>query len=181
MVYINNIQNLVDFDDLFIVNPITREINTETKKLCLMQHDHNSEIIRFQVPRVIEGYDIAQCNRVEIHYTNINSRTKEENSNIYAVSNIVVDEDCINFSWIVSSDATKYPGLLHFVVRFAFLEEDGTFSYIWSTSTFKDIRILESMNNTEVVVQNNSDIFSRIDAEVMRLQNFIGGIENGSY
>ena len=76
MVYIDNIQNLVDFDDLFIINPITREIITETKKLYLMQHDHNSEIIRFQVPRVIEGYDIAQCNRVEIHYTNINSRTE---------------------------------------------------------------------------------------------------------
>lgn len=69
-------QNLVDSDELFIINPITREIHTETKKLYLMQHDHNSEIIRFQAPKVIEGHDITQCNRVEIHYTNINSRTK---------------------------------------------------------------------------------------------------------
>lgn len=174
-------QNLVDSDELFIINPITREIHTETKKLYLMQHDHNSEIIRFQVPKIIEGYDITQCNRVEIHYTNINSRTKEANSNIYVVSDMVADEDCVNFSWLISGDATKYFGSLHFIVRFAFLEEDGTFSYIWSTDTFKDIRIFEGMNNTEIVVHNNSDIFSRIDAEVMRLQNFIGGIENGSY
>ena len=75
----SHIHNVNDSDNKFIVDGISRVIkNASTSKTMVMQFDHNSEVFTFELPRYIEGHDMMLCNRVEVHYLNIDTATKEE-------------------------------------------------------------------------------------------------------
>ena len=75
----SHIHNVTDSDNKFIVDGVNRSIkNASTSKTMVMQFDHNSEVFTFEVPRYIEGHDMMLCNRVEVHYLNIDTVTKEE-------------------------------------------------------------------------------------------------------
>ena len=49
---------VVDSDLHFAINPLTREITNNSKKVKLMQYDHASEIFTFEIPRYVDGHDI---------------------------------------------------------------------------------------------------------------------------
>lgn len=155
-----------DSDTSFIIDPITRKITTTSSKVSLMQYDHDSEIFTFQIPKLVEGHDMSLCNKIEIHYTNINKKTKEVSSDVYSVTDATINGDNLIFSWLVSSNATKYPGSLNFLIRFGCLEDDNTFSYLWHTDIFKNITISDGMCNTETVAENYSDILEQWRSEI---------------
>ena len=68
----SHIHNVTDGDNKFIVDGISRAIkNASASKTTVMQFDHNSEVFTFEIPRYIEGHDMTACNRVEVHYLNI--------------------------------------------------------------------------------------------------------------
>lgn len=150
-----------DSDTAFTIDPITRKITSSSSKVSLMQYDHDSEIFTFQIPKLVEGHDMSLCNKIEIHYTNIHKRTKQTSSDVYPVTDAAVDGDNLTFSWLVSGNATKYPGSLNFLVRFGCLENDNTFSYLWHTDIFKNITISDGMSNTEAVAEDYSDILEQ--------------------
>lgn len=56
-----------DSDAVFTIDPISREITTETDNISLMQYDHNSEIFTFQIPKIVEGHDMSLCNGILCH------------------------------------------------------------------------------------------------------------------
>ena len=60
--------SVIDTDKHFVIDPVTREITNNSEKLSLMQNDHNSETYTFEIPRNIDGHEMALCNVVEIHY-----------------------------------------------------------------------------------------------------------------
>lgn len=153
--------SMKDSDTAFTIDPITRKITSSSSKVSLMQYDHDSEIFTFQIPKLVEGHDMSLCNKIEIHYTNIHKRTKQTSSDVYPVTDATVDGDNLTFSWLVSGNATKYPGSLNFLVRFGCLEDDSTFSYLWHTDIFKNITISDGMNNTEAVAEDYSDILEQ--------------------
>ena len=66
---------IIDTDSRFSIDAVTREIKnlSTTVKNKVIQYDHNSERIGFSMPRYIEGHDMTKCNRVEIHYKNIDT------------------------------------------------------------------------------------------------------------
>lgn len=68
--------NIIDSDMRFTVDAVSRRIKSESKKVTLMQNDHNSERFTFEIPRYIEGHDMMLCNKVEVHY--LNSSVKEK-------------------------------------------------------------------------------------------------------
>lgn len=156
-----------DSDTSFIIDPITRKITTTSSKVSLMQYDHDSEIFTFQIPKLVEGHDMSLCNKIEIHYTNINKKTKEASSDVYPVTDATVNGNNLIFSWLVSSNATKYPGSLNFLIRFGCLEDDNTFSYLWHTDIFKNITISDGMSNTEAVAEDYSDILEQWRSELI--------------
>ena len=49
---------VVDSNLHFVINPLTREITNNSKKVKLMQYDHASEIFTFEIPRYVDGHDI---------------------------------------------------------------------------------------------------------------------------
>lgn len=155
----------IDRDPLFEIDPITRNITNGTnKKTTIMQYDHNSERYTFVVDRYIDDHDLMDCNRLLIHYNNIDSR-KMSHPDVYEVTDIFEDPDDntkMRFTWLVSDNATQYNGMLSFAISFECIEEkennEVDISYRWSTNICKLISVAENMRNVEAVVEKYSDV-----------------------
>ena len=109
-----------DSDPHFSVDVDTRVISYQSpSKLVLVKDDHNSEIFTFDMPKEVDGHDVTLCDIKRIHYINLGSG-KEESKDIYEIKDLQVseeDENKVVFSWLVSSNATKYAGTLSFAIR----------------------------------------------------------------
>ena len=131
---------IIDQDPCFEIDITTRVIkNMSTAKTMIIQHDHNSERFGFSMPRYVEGHDMSISNRIEVHYINLDTATREQQCGVYEVPDVLVDledEERIHFSWLLSKNATRYEGLLSFLIRFSCFEGDTEPVYIWNTSVF---------------------------------------------
>lgn len=166
--------NLVDSDSRFIIDPITRGIITENKKLKLMRGDHNFERYTFEIPRYIDGHDMSLCNDIRVNYENISSSDRTNISpGPYKVSDVTVVEDKVVFSWLLSGNTTKYAGTLQFSISFRCL--NGTeILYTWNTDTFKNITVSEVINNgSEEVVETYTDILTEWEERLFGMQTQI--------
>ena len=154
--------NLIDSDKPFIIDPISRSITTENKKLKLMRGDHNFERYTFEVPLVIDGHDMSLCNDIRINYENISSTIRSDISKgPYRVKDAhIVDGDKLVFTWLVSGNATKYAGTLQFSVGFRCLNGSEV-EYAWNTDNFKNMIVSDVVNNdSEEVVETHTDILA---------------------
>lgn len=135
---------IVDADSFFEIDPITRVIkNTSTKKVKLMQFDHNSERFSFSIPRYVDGHDMSESDRVEVHFSNTDLSTKETSKDRYIIEDLAVNpknEEEVVFSWLISDKATKYPGTLAFSIRFLCLDGENII-YSWNTEKCKSISV----------------------------------------
>lgn len=103
--------SVIDLDKHFTIDPISRQITTQADKIKIMQHDHNSEIFTFEIPKNIEGHDMSQCNRAEVHFLNTSKDKTYESAGKHIVSDLHEKEGSSNtlmFSWLVSQSATMY-------------------------------------------------------------------------
>ena len=152
---------IVDSDVRFIINPTTRAITTESPKVRLVQGDHNCERFSFEIPRTVEGHDMSLCDKVEVHYINVSTSQSQTSADVYVAKDLQVQtqagKSVVLFSWLVSKNATKYAGSLHFVVRFVCLDGEEI-AYSWSTSPYKGISIMDGINNSEAVVEQYADV-----------------------
>lgn len=160
-----------DSDTHFVIDPVTRWITNSSDKNTLMQGDHNSEVYTFEIPKEVEGHDMSQCNRVEIHYIDASADKTSKSTDVYTVADMQPDEnepETLTFSWLVSGNATKYAGLLSFRIRFGCVDENGNYTYKWHTDIYKGITISDGFDNAPAVVEEYSDVLaaweSRLDA-----------------
>lgn len=160
--------NVYDTDTHFSINPITRMIKNESsKKVVLVQHDHNSERFTFELPRQIEGHDMSLCNLVEVHYLNLDAVTKEKKSGLYTVTDLHEDGEHVVCSWLISQNATSLVGSLNFLLRFACVT--GTVvDYAWNTAIFTGITISDGINAGEMFEEDYADIIAQWKAEITR-------------
>lgn len=156
---------ILDTDKHFEIDPITRAIkNQSPSKVSVMQYDHNSERFTFTLPKSIEGHDMTECNRIEVHYINTDSATKESNAGVYEVSDLGVspeDENILTCSWLVSQNATQKVGALSFLLRFACVDAEGNIEYAWNTGIFKGIHVSNGMYNSEIIVEQYADVLEQ--------------------
>lgn len=156
-----------DTDARFVINPVTRQIKNESsKKTTLIQFDHNSERFTFEVPRHIEGHDMSLCNKVEIHYINVDAKTKQESRGVYLVDDLRVadDENAVVCSWLISGGATRLVGKLSFIVRYACV--DGNIvKYAWNTAV-AGVDVSTGIDASDAVVADYSDVLERWKAEL---------------
>lgn len=155
-----------DMDVRFVINPITRVLTNlsidKPAKTTIAQYDHNSERFTFELPRYIENHDMTLCDRVEVHYINTDGTTKETSEGCYIIDDLRVsdeDEEVAICSWLLSGNATKYVGVLRFVVRFA-CTENNEIVYLWNTAIFKDIIVTPSLYCSDTIVEKNPDVFA---------------------
>lgn len=158
--------SVYDNDTHFVISHINRGFTNEgSLKTLVVQNDHNSERFTFELPRYIEGHDMLLCNRVEVHYLNVDGQTKDTSSGIYEVEDLQEspeDENIAILSWLVSSHATKYVGSLNFCIRFACVnEETSVLEYSWSTVINSNIHVTSGINNAEVIIQEYADVLEK--------------------
>lgn len=163
--------NIIDTDVRFSIDAIHRRIKSESKKLTLMQGDHNSERFTFEIPRYIEGHDMTLCNKVEVHYLNTATKEKEKGkvaTGKYDVEDLQIspeDETKVLFSWLISKNATKYAGVLSFRIKFRCIEDDIE-TYSWNTEIFIEIKINDGINADETFEIEYVDIIEQWKAAV---------------
>ena len=163
---------VVDTETHFVIDPRTRRITTaQTSNNTIVQYDHNSERLTFEMPRYVDGHDMIECDDVRIHYRNGSSNSLSRTAGVYIPDDLAISEDddeLVTFSWLLSAATTAYIGFLYFSVQFICLGADGeTVDYAWHTSIYKDINVVESINNAEEVVVENADAIAALKKELM--------------
>ena len=167
--------DVYDSDTNFSINPSTRVIKNEsTTKTGLIQHDHNSERFTFEMPKIIEGHDMSQCDIVEVHYINIDSETKAESHGYYRVDDLLTIEDesgdetkdMVIFSWIISQHATQYVGHLHFLIRFACVDDNNNLLYVWNTAVHTGMSVSNGIYNSNFILEDYADVLLKWQSEI---------------
>ena len=172
-----HIHDIYDSDKRFIIDGISRVIkNASTSKTTVMQYDHNSEVFTFEVPRYIEGHDMMQCNRVEVHYLNIDTKTQEEHEGIYLVDDLQIspdDETKLICSWVISQNATGLVGSLNFLLRFICFTDD-VIDYVWNTAIHSGIYVSKGIYNSDIVAEQYIDTIKAWENRLKVVENSIG-------
>lgn len=176
----NHSHVLYDSDPHFKIDPISRKITNESStKTTIIQYDHNSERFTFEMPRYIEGHDMASCNVVEIHYLNVEANTKIVKAGVYTVDDLQIkpdDENSVVCSWLVPNNATRFVGQLQFLIRFSCAYDDtGKIDYVWNTAVYTGIAISSGIYNSDSPSDNPLPAFNfvtTITGEVLKF--FVG-------
>lgn len=165
---------IIDTDKHFTIDPTTRKIMPEKPdKANLVQFDHNSERLTFELPRFIDGHDMLTCNEVWVHFNNIDINTKETNHGVYQVTDLQVSEgqeDTLVCSWLVSQEGTQLVGLLSFVVSFMCAPADGAVEYRWNTAPYTGISVLNGIFNSNIVLEEYADILIEWEERIRAME-----------
>lgn len=156
--------SLYDTDPHFKIDPDTRLItDLSNKGTTIVQNDHNSERFTFELPRMVDGHDMSQCNVVEVHYINIGGT--ERHNDVYQVDDLGLspnDQNVVICSWLLSQNATSLSGTLNFVLRFMCTSTDETgeavVDYAWSTGIYTKILINPGIFNSDAIVEQYADV-----------------------
>ena len=177
-----HIHDVYDQDNLFIIDPITRDITSQSEKISITQYDHNSERFTFEIPKIIEGHDMSLCDKVRVHFINIGSNRLNVSEGVYEVDDIRVssdDSDMLLFSWLISRAATEYSGKLIFSIRFYCISDDNIVDYSWATSIFTGVKIYNGIDNSEAITEDYVDILEQWKSEItMKIDDIDSKIEN---
>ena len=162
--------SVFDTDTHFVIAKDTREIKLESSAApVIVQRDHNSERLSFELPRYIDGHDMTLCNEVQVHYLNVDSSTKDAAKGVYSVKDLGVLESDSNTavcSWLISENATQYAGKLNFMIRFSCIADDGSVSYRWNTGIYSELSVVSGYDNGEAVTEDFPDILAQWKAEL---------------
>lgn len=159
--------SIADDDLYFVIDPTTREIDNGSKKVKLIQYDHNSEVFTFELSRFVEGHDMSLCDSIRVNYININKSTREQKTGTYEAKDLVVDESKITFTWLISRNATHYIGPLNFLINFMCIDENDFVTYEWHTDIFKYVSLVTGMNNEESIEEEYPDILEQWKNEIL--------------
>jgi hypothetical protein len=153
----------------FMIDPMSRSITMKSALQNIIQHDHNAERAIFEVPRYIQEKDMLSCSKIEIHYINMGSDKSKQSADVYIVDDVHIStrsDNVVEFSWLISKNATRYAGSTSFLVRFIHL--NGTeIEYAWHTEPYKSLVVSDGMDNGEPVDAFFSDVLEAWKREVV--------------
>ena len=170
---------VIDSDSRFIIDKATRQISTSSGNTTIMQFDHNSERLTFELPKLIDGHDMTKCNEVEVHYINIDSATKESKVGVYAVNDLQVDasnSEKATLSWLISNNATQYAGVLNFLIKFKCIV-DGKVEYAWNTAKYTALTVSNGIDNGEIIAEEYADILAQWEERIADMEQG-GGVSS---
>lgn len=153
--------DVYDMENHFEINGSSRFIKeTSETKLVVVQGDHKSEVLTFKMPRYIDGHDMTLCNKIRIHYINLDTKTNNKSADVYEVTDLTLCEECedvLTFTWVIEAQATKYSGTLSFLVKFECTEGENVL-YQWNTAKYVSVNVLAGIDNSEEFVDKYSNV-----------------------
>ena len=165
-----HVDKIRDTETHFIIDPETRAITTASPgNNIVVQYDHNSERYTFEIPRYVDGHDMTESTEVRVHYKNGSHTGLSKTEGVYVCRDITVsadDENLVTFTWALSSATSQYIGYLHFAIQFVCLDGE-TIEYAWNTGVYKDITVIESLNNNESAMTSNVDALTAYKNEII--------------
>lgn len=121
-----------------------------------VESDDDVNKIAFQMPKEYCGYDLSTFS-ARINYLNANG-----DGDIYIVDDLAVDDDdpsLMTFTWIVGRSACMYKGETKFIVCLKKYADDDSGDVLQEfNTTVYGLPVLEGLETTEAVVQQNADI-----------------------
>ena len=162
---------------LRIVPALRKIIGAENIKL--VRGDHNSTRVTFEMPRYVDGHDMAETSIVEIHFINISSDVQNTNMDVYIASDVQLSpdsDDVVIFSWLISNNATKYDGTLSFMLCFKCLTGESL-DYAWRTDTVTGVYVLESLDCVAADFEDITDILTAWEMKISGIEDRIQSVE----
>lgn len=161
---VNHSHLMNDSDSYFVIDPATRLMsNGSDEPSYIMQYDHDSVILTFELPRFVDGHDMTKCNRVLVHWNNISEFTVDERAESTEIDDLRINpknESTVICSWQISRNSTQYSGKLTFLVQYKCVE-NGVTTYEWHTDIFDNVIIKSGRNNGEQSVIDYTDIIEQ--------------------
>lgn len=150
----------------FMIDPYSRQIkNDSVNKTTIVQYDHNSERLTFEMPLQIDGHAMTLCDLIEIHYINIATDGNSQNTGVYEVDDIKAEGEKAVFTWLIRQEATQLAGSLNFFIVFK-CTENGKTVYRWGTEICKSLAVSAGMDNGEAALTEYPDILAQWKAEL---------------
>lgn len=125
-----------------------------------VESDDDVNKIPFQMPKEYSGFDLSEFS-ARINYMNANG-----DGDVYVVEDLAVDEDDpskMNFTWLVGRNACMYKGNTQFIVCLKKFDPNGSGDVLQEfNTTVYSLPVLQGLETTEAVVQQNADIIEYI-------------------
>lgn len=145
--------------DYIVINDDLRTMQIPSSIVLLgVESDDDVNKIPFQMPKEYCGFDLSEF-QARINYINANSY-----GDIYVVQDLEVDGDdpsLMTFTWLVGRTACMYKGNTRFVVCLKKFDDNGDVIQEFNTTVYS-LPVLEGLETTEAVVQENADIIQQI-------------------
>ena len=81
----------------------------------------------------------------------------------------------MEFTWLISADATKYAGIISFVITFECTSEE-TVDYVWSARSEYGIDVLPGKDHIAEIIKVHTDILAKIEIKIDELTKSIEDI-----
>lgn len=138
-----------------------------------VESDDDVNKIPFQMPKEYSGYDLSTF-EARINYMNANG-----DGDIYIVQDLAEDGDdpsLMTFTWLVGRNACAYKGLTQFIVCLKKFDDQSNVIQEFNTTVYS-LPVLEGLETTEAVVQENQDVIEYL----IQLVNDSGGVNPQNY
>lgn len=134
----------------------------EIYKMLGVESDKRAKRIWFKFPKLVgnNGVDLSSIG-VRVNFRNANG-----DGDIYIVEDLTTDGDYVIFSWELTRKVTAYKGNVSFVVCAVKSATDGTTKNEWNTTLNKECEVLEGLEVTEQIKNENPDIIEYILANL---------------
>ena len=160
-----HIHEVKDTDLCFMIDPVTRQITPQDEsKDTVIQYDHNSEVLSFSIPRIVDGHDMDTCNKIEVHFLNVGET--ETNKGVYIVEEKEVKNDALIVCWKIAQTATMLKGKIGFLIRFMCVN-GRSIDYVWNTAIYSGLKVAEGLDNGEYIVENYVDVLETWKQEIV--------------
>lgn len=97
------------------------------EKILGVYHDKNVTRKHFKMPRYYQDNDMSEFS-IKVNYVNEDNET-----DCYAVDDMLETEDYITFSWLVGATACRVPGMVGFVICFTKVDEESSITQEYNT------------------------------------------------
>lgn len=176
-----HLHDIRDNDSHFIIDPETRNVTNRTGAMVtVMQYDHNSERVTFEIPKEIEGHDMSLSDIVQVFYENTSKGTSASNrvtvsgaNEIFDMAPAEDDPDVLVFSWLIGQQTTQLAGTIKFQIRFVCHGDTAIPEYSWRTNPCTAFIVLPSIDAVSDAVETHPDIFIELDRRIDQLEEHI--------